>query len=204
MAETLVPNRLTYASVVEMYAVLRGAWRMQFRAEPTRANLLILLAHWSLETGQGRAMHCYNIGNVKHVAGDGYDYCQFRCSEIVGGTEVFFDPPHPATSFRAYATLEDGCADYLILLSRRFGRAWLDVMSGDVAKFCADLKALHYYTADEAVYQAGVERIVRALDASLPPDTSPALRTLASAALEEAADARDPHDDTPPEDPTVG
>lgn len=77
---------------------------------------------------------------------------------------VWFYPPHPGCCFRAYATLDEGAADYLGLLRKRFASAWPAVVAGDPAAFGRALKAAHYYTADEAEYTRGLVSIVRTLD----------------------------------------
>jgi len=191
MSENLVPNTLTPATRADVYSAMRLA-----APELSRASALLLVSQWCFETGGGTYMHCHNVANIKHVPGDGHDYCQFRCNEIIGGKEVWFDPPNPATSFRAYGSLTDGVADYVALLKRRFAGAWAAVQSGDVGAFAKALKAERYYTADEAVYERGLRAIVAELDREVPQDSdgiTPAL--LAS----EAAAAINPHDDEPPE-----
>jgi hypothetical protein len=174
MSETCVPDELTPCTPRALYDALWQAWAPTVGSLPSRPPLLILLAHWALETGFGHGCHNFNLGNKKHVRGDGRDFTMFRCTEVIGGKVVWFDPPDPTTWFVAFPTLAAGAADYLAGLMRHFGAAWLDVVAGDAAKFCHDLRVAHYYTADEASYTAGVLRCLHQIDAALPADLSPA------------------------------
>lgn len=178
MTENLLPDHLTPIDPTSLYAALRAASPAAVGQELSRASLLVLLAQIDEETGW-KACHAYNLGNVKHVPGDQHDYCQFRCSEIIGGKEVWFDPPHPATSFRAYASLADGCVDYLSLLHKRFASAWPAVLAGDPAAFVYALKAAHYFTADVAVYVRSVLAIHAQLSREIPDDEAALAKVLA-------------------------
>lgn len=173
MTESLRPTIPTKCLPADLYAALGDAWRTLIGSDPSRASKLVLVAHWALETGFGHACWNWNLGNVKHVAGDGRDYCQFRCNEVIHGQIVWFDPPDPATSFRAFATLEAGVVDYLALLRGQFGFAWPAVEAGDVADFCHRLKLRQYYTADEGQYTSGVLRCFHQLDLTIPADPDP-------------------------------
>jgi hypothetical protein len=164
---------ITRVTPAQLLAALARAWRVVFvGTEPKRESLLVLLAQWALETGEGSAMHAFNLGNVKSIEGDGRDFCAFPCWEMERGQKVWYRPPHPATRFRAYRSLDEGAIDYLKLLSKRFARAWPAVLAGDPEAFAHELKLSHYYTADESAYAAGVRarfnRYARTTP-SLPP-----------------------------------
>ena len=201
MAEQQQPDRLTVVTVLEVYAALRAAWRKFMGAEPERASLLVLLAHWSLETGRGRGMHCFNLGNIKHVPGDGRDFCTFRASEVVGGVERF-----SVMAFRAYPSLEEGARDYLTELVGTFRYAWPAVLAGAPADFSHRLKVSRYYTADEGLYTRALVALVHGLDAEIGADTLPELPSadatggLGQVAIEQSADEHPPggHDDPAP------
>jgi hypothetical protein len=165
MTETLLPDRLTPCAPADLYASLRRAW-----PDAGRSSLLVLLSHWALETGFGHYCHLFNLGNAKHVPGDGHDYTQFRCNEIIGGKVVWISPPDPGCSFVAFPDLDTGAAYYLGQLRGRFQSAWPFVEAGDVVGFCHALKLAHYYTADEGLYTAGVTRCYHQLDGTIPPD----------------------------------
>ena len=167
----------------DVYAALIKAWRAQLGTEPKRESLLVLLAQWAHETGTGRATWCYNLGNVKAKPGGARDYTFFTCGEELtreqaqallkdarvsvvkeysrGGTtmvSVRIVPDHPACCFRAFRTLDDGAADFLELLRKRFASAWPAVEDGDPAAFAHLLRLARYYTAS-------VESYTRALKA---------------------------------------
>lgn len=196
----LVPNKLTYVSPADLYVTLRNAWpRVIQDATPTRSSILVLLAHWALETGFGHFTHCWNIGNQKHVDGDGHDYTQFPCNEVVNGKIVWYEPPDPACSFLAFETLDAGTLCYLTAMRSRFRTAWPAVLAGDPAGFCHLLKLARYYTADEGVYTAGVVRCYHQLDASVPIDGAPGIQ----AAVDEVVGQMS-HDTDPPPPADVG
>jgi hypothetical protein len=196
MTETLVPAVRTLHSARDLY----DAFRLAAPNLP-RASLLVLLSQWSLETGGGAWMWCNNVGNIKHVHGDGHDFCAFRHNEIVGGKEIWLDDPPkdpPQDPFRAYSNLTDGAYDYLAVLHREFRTAWPAVLAGDAVAFVKALKAANYFTADEGMYQ----RAVVALDAQLSreiPDDPPLADEIRTALLGSAL-AFDPGQPTPPED----
>lgn len=171
MTETCLPDQLTPITPGELYVSLSRVWSTLIQdSAPSRGALLVLLAHWALETGFGHGCHHWNLGNKKHVQGDGRNYTMFRCNEIVAGKVVWYDPPAPATWFCAYDTLDAGAGDYLMGLRGRFRSAWPFVLAGDVPGFCHALKLAGYYTADEALYTAGVQRCYHQLDAGIPVD----------------------------------
>lgn len=174
-----MPDALTPATKDEIYAALAHA-----APELNRASLLVLLSQYCLETGAGRSMHRWNLGNFKHVAGDGRQWTMFACSEIIGGKVQWFYPPHAQTWFRAYETLEAGAADYVASMRKRFSRAWAFVVSGDVKGFAIGLlgnpntKADDYYTANPVAYTAALVQWFTTLDSTIGFDVPSALARL--------------------------
>lgn len=169
MPENLVPKQQTLCTPHDLYSSLHQAWLQCCQdSTPTRNGLLVLLAHWALETGFGHSCWNWNLGNYKHVLGDGHDYYQVRCNEIIGGQTVWLDPPNPGCSFIAFEDLATGASHYLTALRGTFRAAWPAVCAGDPAQFCHLLKIARYYTADEAVYASGVVRCFRQLDSQIP------------------------------------
>lgn len=167
------PDKLTPVSTIDVYLALRRAWDEQvtdvaLESNAQRHAILVLLAQWALETAFGKAVHWFNLGNAKHVDGDGHDFSVFRCSEVVNGREKFMDCP-----FVAFDSLDEGAAYYLRSLRSRFRFAWPAVLAGDVADFSRRLKAAHYYTADEPVYTAGLIRCLAQVDKEIGADTQP-------------------------------
>lgn len=197
-AETYVPDLMTPATPAELYTALRLAWPGVIQDTlVTREALLVLLAHWAFETGWGHYCHRNNLGNAKHVPGDGHDYTAFRHNEIVGGRVVWIDPPHDP--FIAFDNLLEGAAYYLTSLRGQWRAAWPFVLAGDPAGFCHALKVRGYYTDDEAHYTANVIGCMRTLDAMIPRDAP--VGPVAQAALAQAANDRDFRNDDPPDPP---
>jgi hypothetical protein len=198
MAERL-DDVLTQVSKEEMFVALWRAWIDAFETTPMRNSILLLIAHWALETGWGKSMHCFNVGNVKSREGDGRDFCFFACGEEVPKAtadawlhaapslvhvkrwyvrdeqmlaSVWIEPDHAACRFRAFRTLEEGATDYLALLRRRFSTAWPFVCTGDPVGFVRALKQARYFTADAGVYAASVRSIFSKLQTELHVDVS--------------------------------
>lgn len=166
-----LPADITRVTPAQLLAALGRAWRAVFAGEPKPESILVLLAQWSLETGDGLGMHAFNIGNIKSREGDGHDYCYFACFEFNNGLKTWYRPDDPTTRFRAFETLDSGAIDYLQTLSHRFASAWPAVLAGDPEGFARALKLARYYTADEHAYALGlrarVERFKRLVP--LPP-----------------------------------
>jgi Putative peptidoglycan binding domain len=168
-----LPDQLTPVTPAAVLDALGQAWQTEFGAAPHRTSLLVLLSQWALETGRGRSMHCYNLGNVKSNQKSG-DWCFFRCNEVIGGRVVWFDPDDPACCFRAFTSLDAGALDYLRILHARFSRAWPAVESGDPAQFSHLLKVSRYYTADEGQYTRTLTSLFVEFSRTLQNPGSPA------------------------------
>jgi peptidoglycan hydrolase-like protein with peptidoglycan-binding domain len=134
---------------------------------PSPAMLACLLAQSALETGNWTAIWNFNFGNVK--AGKGWRGLKtmFRCSEIIGGKEVWFDPPHVQTHFRAFASAADGAVDVVRFLAvdsdgdghNRYAASWSAAVAGDAEAFALELGRAGYYTASKDLYVRGVKRL---------------------------------------------
>lgn len=203
MTETLVPAVRTPCTAAQLYAALAADWQAVVGGTPTHDALVVLLAQSAFETGHWSEMWCQNIGNAKHVVGDGRDFYQIRCNEFPGGKEEWFDPPNPATSFRAFPTLAAGAVDYLALLHREFTSAWAAVLAGDPATFVHELKLHGYFTGDEATYSRNVVTNFAAFSRAIPtvaPTSPPPPAAIALSAILTANVEIDEsvHDDPPP------
>ena len=141
---TLFAARKTLVTPTEMLASLQAAW-----PEANRASLCVLLAQWALETGRGKSMICYNCAGIKQ--GSYPDYTEYDTFEIIGGKRV-----NMRDKFRAYATLDEGVADYLMFLRARFASAWPAVVAGSPEQFVQALKIHGYFTADVGEYTRAV------------------------------------------------
>jgi hypothetical protein len=177
MAKKIV-HKKTPITRKEMVDATYLAWCRYFGSHPSKDTLRVLLAQWAHETGEGKAMHNYNVGNVKSREGDGHDYTYFACWEILSKERaekmqkedpnrvkivryepndkcrVWFYPEHPGCRFRAFETLEEGLVDHLAILSNHsaFKKAWPAVRTGDPRLFAKLLKEARYYTASYEAY----------------------------------------------------
>jgi len=160
----------------ELIKALYDAWFHLFNQTPKKESIWCLAAQWGLETGFGKSMWNFNLGNVKSTGNDGRDYCYFACDEILnksvadafaakdpsiakitqyradGTAIIWFYPKHPGCRFRAFNSLLDGAIDYVGLLNKRFSKSWPAVIAGNPAQFSHMLKMQGYYTADENSY----------------------------------------------------
>lgn len=173
-------HRTTFTTAAWCGALL-DAW-----PDATQAQAGVLWAQYALETGRGAACWNNNLGNVKHVSGDGHDYVMLPSTwEIENGRRVVYQPPDPQTWFRAYDSLGAGMVEHLAFLRRHYASAWAAVDAGDPALFASLLRAHGYYTGSEDDYR----RALVALHAEF----------MAVAAWRQAVDERAPTD--PPEAP---
>ena len=175
MAEHIT-HEITPIPPAELAAALLAAWHYLFGEMPDRRVLLVLIAQSAHETGEWKHVHNFNIGNVKGGDGDGYDYTNFRCREKdKNGNDVYFDPPHPATRFRAFRTLLEGCVDLLRFLRgrKRYAAAWQALQTGDPVAFAKALKLGGYYTDPVEVYARGLRAYYAKYDREVPRELEP-------------------------------
>jgi hypothetical protein len=125
---------------------------------PTVSTLGFLIAQTALETGNWNSLWNYNFGNAKATKSDPYVQF-FRCSEVINGKEVFFDPPHPTCKFVAHKDAADGAAHYVRVLAKR-PHWWAGLHSGSVESFINGLTtAPKYFTASPSLYLKGMQRL---------------------------------------------
>jgi hypothetical protein len=138
--------------------------------------IAVAIAHCCLECGNfgyrnGKpadppTCYCNNIGNTRAAAGEDCDVCQYPGNEIIGGKVVWFKPPDPLSTFRAFPTLADGIAAQLRFISHwdpkhdpHYAAAWRACVAGDPATYVRELKAGGYFTGDETPYERAVVSI---------------------------------------------
>lgn len=158
MKATLVPDQLTPLDAKAVALAFRGAYETVCGKTPSNACLALMVAQSALETGRWRSIHCNNFGNVKASQDYVGLYCQFRCNEVINGRVEWFDPPHPQTNFRAFASADAGAIDHLRFLSgrKRYAKAWEVLKDGMPLAFVEALKAAGYFTADAGPYARAV------------------------------------------------
>lgn len=142
----------TPATTEQMRDALTSAWIAILGDTPTTKNVLLLMAHWELETGGGNSMIQYNVGNFKgRMDGGTGNFTVFRTFEFIDGVRTNMDCP-----FRAYESLDDGCQAYLKTIHGRFTKCWEAVLSGDPVVFSTKLREQGYYTAPLKDYISGM------------------------------------------------
>jgi hypothetical protein len=172
MAE-FIPHAITPITPAAFASALVAGWRTFFGGDAPRQAIVLLMAQSAHETAEWKFVHNFNIGNVKAIEGDGYDWTMFRCREKdKDGKDVWLDPPDPGTRFRAFRTLTEGAIDHLAFLygRERYARVWAELKSGNPLKFAIALRVAGYYTDPVKVYAGGLERYARKFGASLPPE----------------------------------
>ncbi len=192
MADKNVPVTRTVVSMRDYARAVLRAWHTVGTGLPAKASVAVLWSQHMIETG-GAACWGWNIGNSKHVPGDGYDFHMLKgtwegvskgmadaliakglatldtnpshIKAVAPRTCVVFQPPHPATWFRAYASLDEAMQSHLSLLKKRFGPCWPFVEMGDYRGFAFALKAGRdgkpdtaddYFTANASAYAQGM------------------------------------------------
>lgn len=159
MSAKLVPTIKTTFTQKEFVKALIGSWKNIYNVLPTKQQIGVIFAQWSIETGQGKFCWNNNIGNVKYIPSknpenDNVEYMMLKNTwEIIKGEKIIFQPPSPQTWFRSFITLQDGVTFHLnFLRSNKYAKVWTAVEAGDPDGFAKLLKEVKYYTAPEALY----------------------------------------------------
>jgi flagellum-specific peptidoglycan hydrolase FlgJ len=156
---TLVEAKKTPITKDLFVKTLIKVWYELFEEFPKKESVGIILSQWELETGSGRSCYNYNLGNVKYMFKNGEEpgikYHMLKGTwEILNGKKVIFEPPHPATWFLAFDSLEEGMAHHLkFLAGKRWKLAWSAVIEGNPSDFAVKLKEQRYYTAPVEDYK---------------------------------------------------
>ncbi len=184
---TLVPDRLTPLAEEDAIRAFADGWSVALKQDPSPRQLAIIVAHVILENSVGFAnLHWYGFGNVKASPTYPGKYCMYRCAEDIGGREVWFDPPHPATWFRAYDSAAEGAEAHVRFLAldsdgdgvNYYAPAWARLIAGDADGFVRELSRLHYFTGPVDAYAKAVVSIAARLEpacARLLSDLHPAI-----------------------------
>lgn len=146
-----VPNKMTPLTAAQAAKAISDGYSLVTGSKPNPVILALLLGQSALETGNWNSIHNYNFGNKKATSGD-RNWQFFRCSEIINGKEVFFDPPAPECKFSAYGSAAEGAAAYIRTLKNR-PHWWDGLHSGTVSGFINGLTTKPaYFTANPTVY----------------------------------------------------
>lgn len=186
MTDHLVPTIRTVVSLRDYARAVVRAWHKVGDGIPEKSSVAVLWAQYMIETG-GRDSWGWNIGNTKEIPNDGVNYHALRgvwegvtpahAAQLIasgqavadasadhakavgpGRVSIIFQPPHPATWFSSFDSLDQAMEHHLVFLARRFAPAWPAVLAGDPRKFAQALKARGYFTASAEAYAAGMER----------------------------------------------
>jgi hypothetical protein len=222
MSEQNVPVTRTVVSMRDYARAVLRAWHLVAPGTlPAKRAVAVLWAQYMIETG-GAACWNWNIGNVKHVPGDGYDYHMLRGTwegvdkamadaliakglaaldtneshkkAVAPRTAVVFQPPHPATWFRAYPSLDEAMKHHLTLLAKkRYASAWPHVVDGDFRAFAQALKSRGYFSASAAAYANGMAgHYDQFMQSSVFEDERDALEMIRDAPTEPSPSRRPP------------
>lgn len=181
----LVRTVQTRVSISEYARAVVRAWPHVGTGIPAERSVAVLYAQYMTETG-GRACWNWNIGNVKHRPGDGFDYCIVQNvwegvtrdhAEMLlregkatldtnpdhiravgaGKVAVVLSADNPGCWFRAYVNLEVAMRSHLELLAKqRYASAWPHVIAGDPTAFARELHEKGYFTASAEAYAAAM------------------------------------------------
>lgn len=139
----------------EAAGALHRAWQSHMGQPPSDGTLSILVGQWAHETGRGKAMLNYNFGGIKGTGPSGMSTV-YGTREGWGDSEV-----RVRDRFRAYASAEEGAADYLSLLVRRYPEAVRAAGAEDATGFVRALEAGGYFTGNGADYARSVTALAR-------------------------------------------
>jgi hypothetical protein len=115
--------------------------------------LALITAQWAHETGNGASMYNYNFAGIKGAGPEGLSVAQHTREGYGASERRIID------NFRAYRSAEDGAADYVRLLSKRFPEAVEGARQGDPDAFVRGLKSRGYFTGNESQYLSSVSNI---------------------------------------------
>lgn len=160
----LVPTTRTTYTIPQMVEAFIRAWYNEFKEIPKKQSVGIIWSQTAIETGSTTAMWNNNIGNVKYSPSKNVEddinvkYMMLaNVWEIINGKKIIFQPPHKATWFRAFDSLEEGIGFHLnFLKKKRYKSSWTAVESGSPEQFAHLLKVAKYYTAPEEDYAKGM------------------------------------------------
>lgn len=154
-----VADTRTPVTIPDMSDALADAWKLEMGAYPGIASLALLLAHWHLESGGGKSMVEFNVGNFKSAGNPGDTFCFFPTIEYEGDppAPITHTPPDSTCRFVAYPSLVAGCQAYIHSLYTRWANAWHFVCTGDITSFSDTLYKDGYFSAPPQSYLAGLK-----------------------------------------------
>jgi len=193
-ATTEIGVAKTKLSTPEMVALIRKHW-----SDLTEEGARTLAAQWAAETGFGQNCYSFNFGNVKCIdPKQGHMYlagvwevpktdAEAAKMRAAGGRDaddafkkklglppnmrvIVFEPPHPASRFRAFMSADEGMAFWVGFKKNIAAKhpEYLDALNrGDIATAAHVLAKAKYATAPEAMYRDAMIRCRRTIDGQL-------------------------------------
>ncbi len=162
MAATLVLPERTKFSQSEMIKGFTLGWIKLLQNIPKKESIAVLFAQNGHETGGTVSMWNRNIGNYKYVPSTNDNELKYMMLSNVWernskGEKIIYQPPNPATWFRAFDSLEDGISFHIDKLkNKKYKVAWSAIEKGSVKDFAHLLKINRYYTDTEENYVKGM------------------------------------------------
>jgi len=151
MTQQVLPNLLTPLTADQAAKALSDGYKKVVGQKPPKKILSLLVSQTALETGNWKSLHNFNFGNAKATGSDPFIQ-YYGCSEVLNGTEQFFQAGDPHCVFAAHKTAADGAAHYVNVLKSR-EHWWQGLQSGSVPKFISGLTtAPAYFTANAITY----------------------------------------------------
>lgn len=149
----VAPQR-TPVTPARVRAAIAAAYTQQAGSAAPPALLDVLTAHVSHETARGERMFNYNLGGIKGTGAQGA-VARYPTRELdAGGLEHRL-----VDGFRAYASLDEGAADYVKTMRSTFASALPAAAHGDADAFAATLKQRGYFTAHLDDYAASLRSL---------------------------------------------
>ncbi len=167
LMERCVPFVRTSIDQKTYARALVAAWRALLGSDPTKGQAGVLWAQYGIETGAGPFCWNWNIGNVKHVTGDGHEWMMLPNTwEMERGKRVVYQPPHPATWFRSFPDLDTAMVEHFAFLhGKRYAPAWEGVELEDCGLFARLLKQGGLLHRGRERLRCGDARPLRSVDA---------------------------------------
>jgi peptidoglycan hydrolase-like protein with peptidoglycan-binding domain len=96
----------------------------------------------------------------------------WKCSDAVSNVAMLYDPPHPTSRFRAYASLEEGARfwiDHHADIAEKNPDYIKALNAGDIGAVARALKQANYYNSAEADYARGMTGTKADIDRAFGP-----------------------------------
>jgi hypothetical protein len=146
MSDQELTRTSTPVSEPEMVRALSDAAQQLYGVQLSKPQMALLIAQNNLETGHRKAMYNFNIGNITHAPGDGFDY--YVGLDHIRNKQGEWVPIN--LKFRSYPNLLSATKDYIKFLNRHGGGSiWQSILNQDPVGFSKALKRSGYYGADE-------------------------------------------------------